>query len=437
MSSQPRVPRDLRPTLALILAGGVGSRLNVLVQRRAKPAVPFGGIYRIIDFSLSNAMNAGIERIGILTQYLPYSLTDHIGSGHAWGLVGRLREVKILPPHQGTQGSDWYQGTADAVYRNLSYLSRHDPDHVLLLSGDHVYAMDYAALISHHIESGADATIAVRTVPWDQASNFGTIFTDDEGWITRFEEKPAHPGSNVISMGIYVFSTRVLLQALHEITGAGRGTDFGHHIFPALLAGGAQIATHRWDGYWQDVGTIRAYFDSHMDLVHEEHPLDLRSWGVRTNLEEHRVGDRPASYVAPSGRIQQSILARGCRIAGTVSRSVLSPGVIVEEGAEVRSSVVMTDCRIEAGARLENVILDKEVGIGREARIGLSGDDRINDRFPTHLDSGITLIGKGARLSPGSEIGKNVVVFPDVDLTSLGPIQVASGETIDRRGEGR
>jgi glucose-1-phosphate adenylyltransferase len=238
-------------------------------------------------------------------------------------------------------------------------------------------------------------------------------------------------------MGIYVFRTEVLLRALREITARGEGADFGHHIFPKLLQAGARLKTHQWDGYWQDVGTIRAYFDSHRDLIDPAAPLDLRSWRVRTNLEEHRLGDRPAAFVEASGSVRESLVARGCRIRGTVMRSILSPGVVVEPGAEVRSSILMNDCRIEAGAILENVILDKEVAIEKEARLGLDGDDRINERFPTHLDSGISLIGKGSRIAPRTRVGKNVVIFPGIDLVARGAEQIASGETLDRRSGSR
>lgn len=428
---QKQLAQDLRRSLALILAGGVGSRLNVLVHHRAKPAVPFGAIYRIIDFSLSSVMNSGLERVGILTQYLPYSLTDHVGNGEAWGLIGRSREVKILPPHQGTEASDWYQGTADAVYQNLSYIERHDPELVVVLSGDHVYSMDYAALIAHHLESGADATIAVRTVPMEEASSFGTVHVDRDSWVTGFEEKPEKPVSNLISMGIYVFTTKALVRRLVEITGAGRGTDFGHHIFPIMLAEGSRLSTFLWDGYWQDVGTLRAYFDAHMDLIHPGHPLDLRSWGIRTNLEEHRLGDRPAALVSASGSIRQSYMARGCRIEGDVLTSVLGPGVVIEPGAVVRSSILMHDCQVGAGAVLENVILDKQVVVGAESNLGAEGDLTPNERFPGHLDSGISLIGKNARLPARTRLGRNVVVFPQNDLSKLGVRSVESGETIE------
>lgn len=426
------VARDLRHTLSLILAGGVGSRLNVLVRERAKPAVPFGGIYRIIDFALSSVMNSGLERVGILTQYLPYSLTEHIANGQPWGLVGRTREVKILPPHQGTHGSDWYQGTADAVYRNLRYIERHDPELVVILSGDHVYSMDYAALIQHHVEMGADATLAVRTVPWEEASNFGTVHVDAGNWITGFEEKPANPKSNLISMGIYVFSCKVLMQRLRDITGMGAGPDFGHHIFPTMLQDGAKLAAMAWDGYWQDVGTIRAYFDCHMDLINPTNPLNLRSWGLRTNLEEaDRSGDRAAGWVGPRGSIRRSLMGRGCRVDGTVEGSVLSPGVVIEEGAVVRNSILMHDSVVEAGAELDHVVADKRVRVGRSAQVGLGTDTRVNQRFPSHLDSGITLLGKGSRIGPNASVGKNVVIFQNIDLGARQLDRVESGDTID------
>ena len=432
-SDRSRDVHDLRRSLALILAGGVGSRLNVLVQRRAKPAVPFGGIYRIIDFALSNAMNSGIETVGILTQYLPYSLTDHIGDGHSWGLVGRSREARILPPHQGAHGSDWYKGTADAVYRNLSYIERHAPDHVVILSGDHVYSMDYRPMVARHVEAGADVTIAVRSVPIEEASSFGTIFVEENGRITGFEEKPKIPRSNLISMGIYVFETRILVDRLLEIVGEKKRTDFGHDIFPDMLRRGDNLSTYGYEGYWQDVGTIRAYFDSHMDLIDMQGPLDIGAWGVRTNLDEARVGDRPAAWISPSGSVRSAIVARGCRISGEVRSSVLGPGVTVEEGATVHNSIILTDCCIGAGARLDQVILDKGVDIGAEAVVGGLGEHLINERFPGHLDTGISLLGKAARIPRGARIERNVVVVPECDLTQLGISHVQSGDTVDRR----
>ncbi len=427
-SGQPAL--DMRRVLALILAGGVGSRLNVLVRHRAKPAVPFGGIYRLIDFPLSNVMNCGMEKVGILTQYLPYSLTDHIGSGHAWGLVGRAREIRILPPHQGTKGSDWYGGTADAVYRNLGYLRRHQPELVVVLSGDHIYTMDFARMIDFHLRHAADATIAVRRIPIETASQFGIIDVDSQSRITGFHEKPEHPKSNLVNMGIYVFSADVLVRRLLAAGSQRANTDFGHHIFPTMLEDGDRLFAYPEQSYWQDVGTVRAYFDSHMDLIDIKRPLNLKAWRVRTNLEEARLGDRPPAFVGRRGHVRQSVICRGCRIDGNVSESILSPGVLVEEGAVVRQSIILHDVRVRAGARIEHAIVDKSADIGPEAVIGGWGSDQVNERFPKHLDSGITLVGKGAHIPERVRIGKNVVVLSEQKLPLSPGAVVESGGTV-------
>ncbi len=427
-ADDPRM--DLRNTLGLLLAGGVGSRLNVLVQRRAKPAVPFGGVYRIIDFALSNVMNSGIERVGVLTQYMPYSLTKHLTRAKSWGLSGRWREVRILPPHTGSRASDWYRGTADAIYRNLGYIRRHDPEIVVLLSGDHIYKMDYAEMIAHHLTTGARATLAVMGVPIERASEFGTVLTDADGWVTGFEEKPPKPKSNLISLGIYIFSTPVLEQVLEEVCGLKHETDFGKHVFPFMLEQGG-IAAYRFAGYWQDVGTIKAYFDTNMELLDPDSPLKLPEWNVRTNLSEQRMGDRPPAFVARGSRVRRTTLARGLRLYGEVENSVLSPGVVVEAGAVVRNSVLMHDTLIQAGARVEGVVADKGVVIGREAHIGdASLGDETNRVYPTHLDQGLTVIGKRAQVPARSRIGRNCCVFPEADLSKLDLETLPSGETI-------
>ncbi len=431
MPLKGRLTYDLRNTLALILAGGVGSRLNVLVRRRAKPAVPFGGIYRIIDFALSNVMNSGIERAGVLTQYMPYSLTKHLGRGDGWGMVGRTREVRILPPHTGTRASDWYKGTADAVFRNLGYIARHDPEMVLLLSGDHIYYMDYVALIEHHIQSGADATLAVMPMPIELCSSFGTIMTDEHDRVTGFEEKPAQPRSNLISMGIYVFTTSALVRSLEEVCGLRRETDFGKHVFPYMLERD-KLSVYRFNGYWQDVGTIRAYFDTNMELLKPDSPLSLPRWGVRTNLTEDARGDRPPAFIARGARVRHATLARGARIRGTVEGSVLSPGVVVEDGAVVRNSVLLHDCVVGAGALVDGVVADKRVAIGREARVGDPdlGDD-VNRVYPTHLDQGITVIGKSAVIPGRCRIGRNCCIWPDARLGDIDMERLPSGETVE------
>jgi glucose-1-phosphate adenylyltransferase len=426
---------DMRSVLALILAGGIGSRLNVLVKRRAKPAVPFGGIYRIIDFTLSNVMNSGIERAGVLTQYLPYSLSKHLGRGESWGLVGRSREARILSPHTGTTESDWYRGTADAVFRNLNYVQRHRPEITLILSGDHIYRMNYDALIEHHIQMGAEATIAVMQVPLEQAHLFGTVHADAQGWITGFEEKPAHPTSTLVSLGIYAFQTDILTRVLEEICGQQGAADFGQHVFPFMLERG-RLAAYRFTGYWQDVGTIKAYFDTTMELLNPDSRLDLPNWNVRTNLNEERPGDRAPAFIAPGARVRRSTFARGCRIYGTVEGSTLSPGVVVEAGALVRDSILMHDTRVRAGAVVENTVADKQVEIGPGVRVGDRAlGDEINHAYPTHLDQGMTVIGKGAVLPARCRIGRNVCIFPGAQLGRLEIDTLAAGETVRWEGE--
>lgn len=421
---------DMRRTLAILLAGGEGSRLNVLVHRRAKPAVPFGGIYRIIDFAMSNVMHSGLEKIGILTQYMPYSLTDHIGIGQSWGMLGRSREVRILPPHTGQRAADWYRGTADAVYRNMSYVERSHPASVLILSGDHVYRMDYARMVGEHLNTGADVTIAVREVPIEEAHQFGTVLTDATGRITGFEEKPEHPRSNLISMGIYVFSRKTLADQLEEVVAEQGLTDFGKHIFPHMLAGGCHLQAFRFAGYWQDVGTIRAYFDAHMEMLRPNGPIDLASWDIRTNWDEDRPGDRPPTRYAPSAHVESSIVGDGCRIAGEVRESVLSPGVVIEQGASVERSILMHDVWIGPGARVRNAILDKGAAVGEAAIAGGVGDNTPSRRFPTHLDGGHVLIGKGARVPAGATIERNAILFPFVTLPRGDQAHVQAGETI-------
>lgn len=430
---------DVRQTLAILLAGGVGSRLNVLVRRRAKPAVPFGGLYRIIDFTMSNIMKSGIERVGILTQYLPFSLSEHIGRGEAWGLGGRHREARILPPHLGLTRSDWYKGTADAVYRNLSYIRRAGSTLVLVLSGDHIYSMDYTAMIEHHLDTGADATIAVQEFPLEECSAFGTVLMGDDGVVTGFEEKPAVPRSPWISLGIYVFTTDVLEARLEDVTGRRGGTDFAKHIFPEMLSRGEKLVAYPWTGYWQDVGTLQAYFDSHQSMLADDGGLDISSWGVRTNLEEERLADRPPAFVAPSATVASSLICRGCRIQGRVDGSVLSPGVVVEEGAEVRESVLFDDTVVRAGARLHRAIVDKEVLFDTGAAVGDAeadpGEAPSNTAYPDHLNSGLTVIGKAAVIGPRTRIGRNCCVGPGIDLAAAGVRSMADGETVDDKEE--
>ena len=401
----------MRQTLAMILAGGVGSRLNLLVRHRAKPAVPFGGMYRIIDFALSNAMNSGIVHAAVLTQYKPLSLMRHIGTGAPWDFVGRTRTLKILPPRTGEKDSDWYRGTADAVRQNLDFIGAHPSRQLLILSGDHVYHMDYGRMVEHHRSTGAKVTVAMMEVPWEETHQFGIGITDERGRIVEWEEKPAKARSNLASMGIYVFDTDYLIEALTSTT----EVDFGHHIIPMAMEEGVLFA-YPFRGYWRDVGTVRSYWEAHMEYVTPGSPVDPEAWGICTNLEEEgMVSDRPPARIMPGATVRQARLSPGCRVAGRVERSVLSPGVVVEAGAQVTDSVLLHDCLVEAGARVHRTICDKKVIIGAGASVGLGDPSVPNAACPSHLSSGLTLLGMGALVPSGARVGTNCIVAPDVE----------------------
>lgn len=400
----------MRNTLAMILAGGVGSRLNVLVSHRAKPAVPFGGIYRIIDFVLSNCMNSGLARAAVLTQYKPLSLMRHIGTGAAWDFTGRSRGIEILPPRTGEKDSDWYKGTADAVRQNMDFIESRPSREVLILSGDHIYFMDYRAMVSHHRRLGAKVTVAMMTVPWELTHQFGIGIVGSGGRITAWEEKPQKARSNLASMGIYVFDVDYLLSALRST----KEEDFGHHIIPNALRDGV-LFCYPFEGYWRDVGTVQALWEANMDMLEPESGLDPESWGIVTNLEAEGLNyDRPPIRILSGADVKNSSLAPGCVIRGRVEGSVLSPGVVVEEGAHVVHSVIMHDTVISKGAVANRIVCDKKTVIGQGARIGL-GDKAISNLcYPGHLSSGLTLVGKWVDMPAGAVIGTNCIVSPGV-----------------------
>lgn len=404
----------MRDSLAMILAGGVGSRLNILVSHRAKPAVPFGGIYRIIDFALSNCMHSGIDHAAVLTQYKPLSLMRHIGTGAAWDFIGRTREVKILPPRTGDQASDWYKGTADAIRQNMDFIEAHFSKEVLILSGDHIYQMDYRDMVRHHREAGAKVTVAMMSVPWELTSQFGIGIVDAAGRIVEWEEKPKKAKSNLASMGIYVFDTEYLLRSLR----ATSEEDFGHHIIPKALRDG-ELFSYHFNGYWRDVGTVQAFWEANMDILDPSSGLDLSNWGVCTNMdEEGLVYDRPPMNIAESANVINSVISAGCVVKGRVVNSILSPGVVVEAGAEVISSVLMHDTFVGQGARVQHVISDKNVRFAEGCRVGVSQlHDRscpANSLYEKHLKSGLTLIGKNAEVPGGARVGGNCIVLPNV-----------------------
>jgi glucose-1-phosphate adenylyltransferase len=421
--------RPAKDTLVMLLAGGVGSRLNILASERAKPAVPFGGAFRIIDFALSNVMHSGLELVGLLTQYRPLSLMDHVRNGEPWDLVGRTRGVRILPPHTGTQDADWYKGTADALYQNLTFMQDYRPDKVLVLSGDHIYRMDYEPMIAAHESSGADLTIAAMPVPWEETHRFGVLVTGPEGWITDFQEKVPHAKSNLASMGIYVFNYAVLEEELLAVVAAKQGYDFGQQIIPGML-GKRKLLCYPFTGYWRDVGTIKSYHEANMDCLDPASGLDLERWQVRTAPDLQHASDRTPTLLGGAASVRNALVAPGCRIDGEVSHSIVFPGVRVEAGASVSDSIVMQDTVIGKNSQVQYAIIDKRCVVGADSLIGAGTGTSANRQHPGHLECGITLVGKGALLPNNVTIGKNCIIYPGVNLTGRGLRSVSDGDTI-------
>ncbi|MCX7019323.1 MAG: sugar phosphate nucleotidyltransferase [bacterium] len=416
--------------VAMLLAGGQGSRLSILAQRRAKPAVPFGGGYRIIDFTLSNVMHAEIPNLGILTQYKPSSLMEHVGSGAWWGFVGRHRMARILPPYTGEEDSDWYAGTADAICQNRNFIRRFDPELVLVVSGDHIYRMDYTKMIEFHVSRHAALTIALQPVPWEETSRFGLAEIDGDGRIRRFQEKPkSSPVSNLASLGIYVFDAQILLRRLHEDAGDSASShDFGKDVIPAMLEKD-RIYGYVFDGYWRDVGTIYSYWAANMEALSPQSGLDLSAWNLRTNyFDWGEANDLPARIYS-GGSAADSLVARGCAVQGRIEHSILFPGVSVGRHAIVRNSIVMNDTTVGDDAVIDRCILDKECVIGETCMAG-SGEIVPNKRHPRLLDTGITVIGKNAHLPAGATIGRNVLIYPGTRPDDLPGSVIHSGETI-------
>ena len=354
--------------VAMLLAGGQGSRLYTLTEKTAKPAVPFGGKYRIIDFPLSNCINSGIDTVGVLTQYQPLVLNEYIGNGAPWDMDLTRGGVTILPPYQAKDGADWYKGTANAIYQNLRFIERYDPEYVLILSGDHIYKMDYSKMLDYHKEKGADCTIAVIDVPIEEASRFGIMSCEEDGKIFRFDEKPAHPESTKASMGIYIFSRKTLFDYLRDDEAdPNSSNDFGKNVIPAMLGAGEKLYAYPFDGYWKDVGTIDSLWQANMDLVGENATFDItdRSWRIFS-----RNNALPPQHIGESAQITNSIISEGCEIYGTVENSVLGSGITVGEGASVRDSVIFSDVKIEKGAKVEYSIIDSDTVIGEYASVG-------------------------------------------------------------------
>lgn len=412
--------------LAMILAGGEGRGLGVLTTHRSEAAVPFGGKYRLIDFSLSNCVNSGIYNIGVLTQYQPRSLNEHIAIGKPWDLDRARGGVRLLQPFQKARGAagTWQDGTADAVRFNLEFVTESDAEHVLVLAGDHIYKMDYTALLRAHTDTNADVTLGVRSVSPFDTHRFGMVTLEPDGHVTHFEEKPKRTRSTLASMGIYAFKREFLVQWLH---GAGLTQhDFGRDVLPALVEQ-ANVSSYTYQGYWADVGTIQAYFEANMALLGETPALDLYDpeWVIHTRSEE-----RPAVYVGVDARVDGNLLCDGCRIDGTVTRSVIGPGVYVAREAIVRDSILMKDSSIGEGAVVDRVITDKRVTVGAGAQIGVNGDNTPNQHSPTRLNTGITVIGKRVQIPDKISIGRNVEIEPNLPASVFPKRGVKSGETV-------
>ena len=405
-------------TLALILAGGRGSRLDLLSEKRVKPAVPFAGKYRIIDFTLSNCSNSGIYDVGILTQYLPLSLNEHIGVGKPWDFDRRDTRLTLLQPYK-----DWYAGTADAVLQNIEVIKRTSAKYILILSGDHIYKMDYRKMIAHHQEKNADLTVAVQPVPWEDTDRFGILTTDDDTRITKFREKPKDADSNLASMGIYVFNKSMLIEALETIKEPD--LDFGKHIIPTLLKT-KEVFAYVFADYWKDVGTYDAYLEANLELTStvDKIPLDMydREWRVFTKSEE-----MPSVKIGSKAVINQALISNGSIIAGEVYQSVLSPGVIVHPGAIVKNSVILNDTEIMPGAVIDHAIIDKNVKVDFNAKIGYGDDYSANKDKPDLLASGINVIGKGVFVPEDTIIERNCRIFSNAKFTSK---HIKTGSTL-------
>ena len=416
--------------IAMLLAGGQGSRLGVLTAKVAKPAVAFGGKYRIIDFPLSNCINSGIDTVGVLTQYQPLRLNTHIGIGIPWDLDKNVGGVSVLPPYEKVGKTEWYTGTANAIYQNLAYMESFNPDYVLILSGDHIYKMDYEVMLDFHKAHGADVSIAVMPVPMEEASRFGIVVADDNGKILEFQEKPKEPKSNLASMGIYIFTWQALKEALVTLQDQSN-CDFGKHVIPYCHEKGETLVAYEYNGYWKDVGTLGSYWEANMELndIIPEFNLYEEFWKIYTKNDI-----LPPQYVSADAVIEKSLVGDGTEIYGEVYSSIIGCGVVIEEGAVVRDSIIMQNTVIKAGAVINKSIVAENAVIGERAQLGV-GEEVPNKVKPAVYAFGLAVIGENAVIPPDVQIGKNTAVtgvtvpedYPDGIL--------ASGETLDKAGD--
>ena len=416
--------------IAMLLAGGQGSRLGVLTAKVAKPAVAFGGKYRIIDFPLSNCINSGIDTVGVLTQYQPLRLNTHIGIGIPWDLDRKSGGVTILPPYEKSSNSEWYTGTANAIYQNLDYMETFNPDYVLILSGDHIYKMDYEVMLDYHKENHADVTIAAMPVPLEEASRFGIVIADGDGKISEFQEKPPQPKSNLASMGIYIFSWPVLKEALLALKDEP-GCDFGKHIIPYCHNKGQRLFAYEYNGYWKDVGTLGSYWEANMELIDiiPEFNLYEEFWKIYTNSEI-----LPPQYISGQAVIERSLIGNGSEIGGEVRNCVIGSGVTIEDGAVVRDSIIMKDTKIKKGCVIDKSIIAENCEIGENVTLGI-GSDVPNKLKPAIYSFGLVTIGENSVVPDGVQIGKNTAISGVTTREDYPNGILESGETLIKAGE--
>ena len=418
--------------IAMLLAGGQGSRLGVLTSKVAKPAVAFGGKYRIIDFPLSNCINSGIDTVGVLTQYQPLRLNTHIGIGIPWDLDRNVGGVTVLPPYERSTSSEWYTGTANAIYQNIDYIDLYNPDYVLILSGDHIYKMDYEIMLDYHKASNADVTIAAMPVPLEEASRFGILITDEDNKITEFEEKPAKPRSNLASMGIYIFSWKSLRNALVKMKDQ-KGCDFGKHIIPYCFENGKRMFAYEYNGYWKDVGTLSSYWEANMELIDIVPAFNLYEelWKIYTKADA-----LPPQYVSSNAYIERSIIGEACEIYGVVKNSVIGEGVIIDEGVVVENSIIMQNSTIHKNAKIYKSIIAEGVEIGENTVLGV-GDYAESKLDPKVYAADIVTVGENSKIPANVEIGKNTAISGYTEIEDYANNKLESGGYIIKAGDDR
>lgn len=416
--------------VAMLLAGGQGSRLMVLTENTAKPAVPFGGKYRIIDFPLSNCINSGVDTVGVLTQYQPLRLNTHIGIGIPWDLDRSIGGVTVLPPYEKSSNTEWYTGTANAIYQNIDYMDSFNPDYVLILSGDHIYKMDYEVMLDYHKSKGAEVTLAAMPVPLEEAKRFGILITDEDRRINEFEEKPENPRSNLASMGIYIFNWKTLKEAL--IANAQQPSlDFGKHVIPYCHAKGAPCYAYEYNGYWKDVGTLNSYWEANMELIDivPEFNLYEEYWKIYTKCDK-----LPPQYISANSEIEKCIIGEGAQIYGKVYNSVIGCGVTIGEGTVVRDSIIMNDAEIGFGGDVEKAIIAENVRVGDHVKIGV-GEEVENDTAPHIYNHGLVCIGEKSVVPNDVTIGKNVVISGVTGVEDYDNMCLASGKSLIKAGD--